>query len=102
MTVTSLVTAVALGIAIGGAAWILLRVSREIPVWLPLASAVGAAVLGTIVVRLTGLATAGMSLLELLVQIVSAGAGAVLVAVTADRPAGGRTTVTGASERQQH
>jgi hypothetical protein len=83
MTVISLVTAVALGIVIGGACR-MFTARRQAPLWLPVTAAVGAAVLGTVIVRLAGNDAAGTSAVELAVQAAFAVMGAAIVTVTAD------------------
>jgi ABC-type Fe3+-siderophore transport system permease subunit len=85
MTVTSLVTAIVLGIVIGGACRISIAAQRHAPMWLPVTASVGAALLGTIVFRIAGHDASGTSALELIVQVASAAMGAAMVAVTADR-----------------
>ncbi len=84
MTVTILVTAVVLGIVVGGACRIFIAAQRHVPVWLPVTASVGAALLGTIVFRIAGHDASGTSALELIVQVAFAAMGAGMVAVTAD------------------
>ncbi|MEV4351289.1 hypothetical protein AB0J83_43085 [Actinoplanes sp. NPDC049596] len=78
MTVSSLVTALAIGTLLGLAAR---RLRRAVPFWVPLAVAVGAAMLATVLARLAGLGTTA----EVLLQTLFAATGIVLVAATADR-----------------
>ena len=85
MTITSLLTALAVGAVIGLAGRILMPAGRGIPFWVPLAVGIGAAVLGTVTARLAGVETPGVAAIELLLQIVFAGVAVALVAATADR-----------------
>ncbi|WP_199517366.1 hypothetical protein [Nucisporomicrobium flavum] len=81
MTLSSLVTALAVGAVLGlGARWIL----RAVPFWVPLGVAVGAAVLGTVVGRLAGIDTSTVTALEVVLQVAFAAAAVTLVAMTGD------------------
>ncbi|XVU20871.1 GlsB/YeaQ/YmgE family stress response membrane protein [Actinoplanes sp. CA-054009] len=85
MTVSSLVTALLVGAALGAGARWLLPATRGVPFWVPLAVAVGAAVLATVVARFAGVDTSGVAPVEVILQVVFAAAGIALVAGTADR-----------------
>ena len=85
MTLTSLVSALAVGVALGlGARWIL-PAGRGVPFWVPLGVAVGAAVLGTVVGRLAGIDTSAVTAVEVVLQVTFAAGAVTVVAVTADR-----------------
>ncbi|GID32824.1 GlsB/YeaQ/YmgE family stress response membrane protein [Paractinoplanes brasiliensis] len=81
MTVTSLVTAVAVGVALGVAGSL---VRRGVPFWLPLAAGVGAAVFATTVVRIAADLPSGFSLTELGLQVLLAAAAVAAVVATAE------------------
>ncbi|GAB7044700.1 MULTISPECIES: GlsB/YeaQ/YmgE family stress response membrane protein [Catenuloplanes] len=85
MTISSLVTAIVLGAFFGLSGYRLVPADRQVPFWLPLAAGIGAAVLGTIAARLGGVATPGVSPIEILLQAVLAGLGVAGVILTADR-----------------
>ncbi|GIE78760.1 hypothetical protein Aph02nite_47100 [Actinoplanes philippinensis] len=87
MTGLSLIAAVTVGAVIGGAARILAARCRTAPWWLPLAAGVAAAVLATVLVRMAAAGGPGPTLVEFVLQVLFAGAGVTLVALTADRPA---------------
>ncbi|MBL7259742.1 hypothetical protein [Paractinoplanes lichenicola] len=82
MTVTSLVTAVAVGAALGVAGW---AVRRAVPFWLPPAAGVGAAVFATTIARIAADLPTGFSLTELGLQVFFAAAAVTAVVATADR-----------------
>ncbi|SNY25661.1 GlsB/YeaQ/YmgE family stress response membrane protein [Paractinoplanes atraurantiacus] len=85
MTVSSLVTALAVGAALGlGGRWIG-PARRGTPFWVPLAVAVGAAMLATVVARLAGIDTVGVTVVEVVLQVVFAAIGVAFVAATGDR-----------------
>ncbi|WP_127507812.1 GlsB/YeaQ/YmgE family stress response membrane protein [Actinoplanes solisilvae] len=86
MTLSSLVTALAVGTVLGlGGRWIV-PAGRVVPVWVTLAVGIGAAVLATVVARLAGVYNPGVSLVEVVLQVIFAASGVALVAATADRP----------------
>jgi hypothetical protein len=85
MTISSLLTALAAGVALGLAGRFLVPAGRGVPFWVPLAVGIGAALLGTITARLAGVDTSGVSAVEVLLQAVFAGVAVALVAATADR-----------------
>jgi hypothetical protein len=82
MTVTSLVTAVAVGAVLGVAGWV---VRRGVPFWLPPAAGVGAAVFATTIARIAADLPAGFSLTELGLQVFFAASAVTAVVATADR-----------------
>ncbi|MBU2664162.1 hypothetical protein KOI35_11725 [Actinoplanes bogorensis] len=82
MTVTSLVTAVAVGAALGVAGW---TARRGVPFWLPPAAGVGAAVFATVITRIVADLRSGFSVTELVLQVFFAGAAVTAVVATADR-----------------
>ncbi|MEU8817142.1 GlsB/YeaQ/YmgE family stress response membrane protein [Actinoplanes sp. NPDC048796] len=85
MTVSSLVTALLVGAALGAGARWLVPATRGVPFWVPLAVAVGAAVFATVVARFAGVDTSGVAPVEIFLQVVLAATGVALVAATADR-----------------
>ena len=85
VTITSLLTAMTIGIVIGLTGRFLVPAGRDIPFWVPLAVGVGAALLGTVTARLAGVDTSGVSAIEVLLQTVFAGIAVAMVAATADR-----------------
>lgn len=87
MTGLSLITAVAVGAVIGLAGRFLAFRGRTVPVWLPVAAGVAAAVMATVIARMANSDRPGPTVLELVLQVLFAAAGVAVVAVTADRPA---------------
>ena len=87
MTVTSLVTAVAVGVALGVLGCLAVPAGRRVPFWLPPAVAVGAAVFATTVARTAADLPPGFSLTELGLQVGSGAAVVAAVLATADRRA---------------
>lgn len=85
MTVSSLVIAVAVGTLVGLIGRWLLPADRRLPFWVPLAVAVGAAVLGTVIGRFAGIDDTGVSPVEVVLQILFAAVAVSLVVATADR-----------------
>lgn len=85
MTITHLIAAVAVGAVIGIAGRFIMPPRRRVPVWLPVAVGVGAALLGTVVARLADSGSAGFSMAELAMQLTFGALGVALVAATADR-----------------
>ena len=85
MTVTSLVTAVLVGGALGVAGHLLTRAGRRVPFWLPPTVGVGMAVFATTVARIAADLPSGFSLTEVGLQVFFAGAGVAAVVTTADR-----------------
>ncbi|WP_229073600.1 GlsB/YeaQ/YmgE family stress response membrane protein [Actinoplanes sp. DH11] len=82
MSAVSLAAAVAVGLVAGLAACAPLR-RRGLPVWLPFAAGVGAAVLASIVTRLSNAERTSLTLVEVVLQVLFAAAGLAAVAVTA-------------------
>ena len=85
MTISSLLTALAVGVVLGISGRFLVPAGRGVPFWVPLAVGIGAALLGTITARLAGIDTAGVSAIEVLLQTIFAGVAVALVTATADR-----------------
>lgn len=90
MTVTSLVTAVTVGLVLGILTRWLVPASRRVPFWLPIAVGVGAALLGTVTARLGGIDTSQVSPVEVALQVTLAGVFLGAVAATAERQHGHR------------
>lgn len=85
MTLSSLLTALAVGVIVGLSGRWFVPAGRGVPFWVPLAVAIGAAMLGTVVGRFAGIDTAAVTRAEVLLQVIFAGAAVTLVAATADR-----------------
>lgn len=85
MTISSLIAALTIGAIIGVCARWFVPPNRGIPFWVLLAVAIGAAVLGSVIVRLAGVGDSALSLVEVVLQVTFATAGVTLVAATADR-----------------
>ncbi|MFI0795857.1 GlsB/YeaQ/YmgE family stress response membrane protein [Micromonospora rubida] len=85
MTVAGLVSALLVGLVVGALGRLVVPGRRTAPLWLTLVVGVVAALLGTILARLVGVAGAGFRLQDVLVQVGLAGVGVVLVAATAGR-----------------
>ena len=76
MEVTSLVTALVIGVVVGAFGWFLLPDARSRPVWPALVIGVAAAVIGTLIARSIGVARSpGINWLEMAFQLSSAAAG---------------------------
>ena len=86
MTAHSLIIAVTAGVVLGVAGRLLVR-RRPVPLWLPVAAGVAAAVLATVVARAANSDRPGPTVVEVILQVLFAAAGVTLVLVTADRPA---------------
>ncbi|GIF45145.1 GlsB/YeaQ/YmgE family stress response membrane protein [Actinoplanes xinjiangensis] len=86
MTGLSLIAAVSVGAVIGAAGRMLAARCRTVPVWLPLAAGVAAALLATVLTRMAATDGPGPTLVEFVLQVLFAAAGVTLVALTADRP----------------
>jgi uncharacterized membrane protein YeaQ/YmgE (transglycosylase-associated protein family) len=87
MTGLSLIAAVTVGAVIGVAGRMLAARCRTVPMWLPLAAGIAAAVLATVATRMASVAGPGPTLVEFVLQVLFAAAGVTVVALTADRPA---------------
>jgi uncharacterized membrane protein YeaQ/YmgE (transglycosylase-associated protein family) len=90
MTMTSLVTAVTIGLVLGVLARWLVPACRRVPFWLPMAVGVGAAVFGTVTARLAGVDTSQVSPVEVILQVTLAGVCLGVVAATTERQDGRR------------
>lgn len=82
MTVTGIITALIVGLIIGALGRLVVPGRQSIPIWLTMVIGVVAALLGTVVARALGIATAteGIDWLELLIQVALAAIGVGLVA----------------------
>jgi hypothetical protein len=85
MTATSLLTALAVGLVIGVVGHRIGRATRRLPLWLPPAVGVGAALLGTISARLAGIDSLHVSPVEIGLQIGLAALAVAVVVTTTDR-----------------
>lgn len=86
MTGLSLISAVTVGAVIGVAGRILATRCRTVPMWLPPAAGVAAAVLATVGIRMTTVGGPGPALVEFVLQVLFATIGVTAVALTAERP----------------
>ena len=82
MTVTGIITALIVGLIIGALGRLVVPGRQNIPIWLTMVIGVVAALVGTVLARALGIATAtsGIDWLELLVQVAVAAVGVALVA----------------------
>ena len=82
MTVTGIITALIVGLVIGALGRLVVPGRQNIPIWLTMVIGVVAALLGTVLARALGIATAtsGIDWLELLIQVALAAVGVALVA----------------------
>ncbi|MBO3744144.1 GlsB/YeaQ/YmgE family stress response membrane protein [Actinoplanes flavus] len=87
MTARSLFIAVAVGVVTGVVGRLLAGRSRSVPVWLPIAAGVAAAMLATVLAWMSDVVRPGLSDLAVVMQVLFAAAGVAIVVATADRPA---------------
>lgn len=81
MSVTGILTAIVIGLIIGALGRLVVPGKQNIPLWLTLVIGVVAALLGTLLARVFGLAdTSGFDWIELLFQVVFAAIGVAIVA----------------------
>jgi hypothetical protein len=85
MTASSLLTALAVGLLIGVTGHWIGRTTRRLPLWLPPAVGVGAALLGTIAARLAGVDSVRVSPVEVGLQIALATLAVTVVVATTER-----------------
>jgi small basic protein len=85
MTISSLVAALTVGAVIGVCARWFVTPDRGIPFWVPLAVAIGAAVLGSVTAHLAGMGDAALSVVEVILPVMFATVGVALVIATGDR-----------------
>jgi hypothetical protein len=86
MTVSSLITALAVGAVLGLCGRWIAPAGCIVPFWLPLAVGIGFAVLATVVARLAGIDSSSVTPVEVILQVVFAASAVAVVARTADRP----------------
>ncbi|MDG4831627.1 GlsB/YeaQ/YmgE family stress response membrane protein [Solwaraspora sp. WMMD1047] len=80
MEVTGLFAAIIIGLIIGALGRLVVPGKQDIPIWLTLAIGVVAALLGTIVADLAGVAeTPGVDWIEIFIQIAFAAIGVILI-----------------------
>jgi hypothetical protein len=86
------------GVVVGVAGRFLACRGRSVPLWLPIAAAVAAAMLATFVARMTGSDRPDPTLFEIVLQVLLTATAVAAVALTADRrqplPSGGATAKT--------
>ena len=81
MTVTSIITALIVGLIIGALGRLVVPGKQNIPIWLTLVIGVVAALLGTVLAKAVGVNdTSGVDWIELLFQVVLAAIGVAIVA----------------------
>ena len=85
MTAHSLITAVTVGLVAGLAGRTLIRRDRFMPLWLPVAAGVSAAVLASVISRMVNTQRPAPNVTEIALQVLFAVTGVALVAMTADR-----------------
>lgn len=86
MTVTGIISALIVGLIIGALGRLVVPGRQNLPIWLTILIGVGAALLGTVIARVLGVAeTRGFDWTELLFQVVLAAIGVALVAGMAGR-----------------
>jgi hypothetical protein len=85
MTLSSLITGLAVGVVFGLVGRWLVPAGRRLPFWVLLAVSVSAAMLGTVVGRLADINTAGVTPVDLILQATFAAAAVSLVTATAER-----------------
>ena len=80
MTVTSIITALIVGLIIGALGRLVVPGKQNIPIWLTMVIGVVAALLGTVLARAFGVdSTGGIDWIELLFQVLLAAVGVALV-----------------------
>lgn len=82
LTVWGIIVALIVGLVIGALGRLVVPGRQDIPIWLTMLIGVGAALLGTVIARAAGIATAtsGIDWMELLVQVALAAIAVALVA----------------------
>lgn len=85
MSVMHLVAAVAVGVGVGFIGHLVMPAGRRVPFWVPIAAAVGAALLATITAHMADSDPTGVSTTDIVMQVVFASLTITLVAATADR-----------------
>ncbi|KXK63510.1 GlsB/YeaQ/YmgE family stress response membrane protein [Micromonospora fluostatini] len=89
MTVTGIITALIVGLIVGALGRLVVPGRQNMPIWLHMLIGVGAALLGTVIARSTGLATgSALNLGELLIQVLLAAVAVALVAGVGGRRRG--------------
>ncbi|MFI6131434.1 hypothetical protein [Micromonospora sp. NPDC051141] len=91
MTVSTLVGALVVGLAVGGLGRLAVPGRKAVPVWLTLALGVAAALLGAIVTGLVDRRPDGTVLVSLLVQCGFAAVAVILAVLAAGRPGAERS-----------
>jgi uncharacterized membrane protein YeaQ/YmgE (transglycosylase-associated protein family) len=81
MTVTGIISAIVVGLIIGALGRLVVPGKQNIPIWLTIVVGIVAALIGTFIARLLGVAdTRGFDWIELIIQIVLAAGGVILAA----------------------
>ncbi len=81
MTVTGIISAIVVGLIIGALGRLVVPGKQNIPIWLTIVVGIVAALIGTFIARILGVAdTRGFDWIELIIQIVLAAGGVILAA----------------------
>ena len=81
MTVTGIISAIVVGLIVGALGRLVVPGKQNIPIWLTIVVGIVAALIGTFIARLLGVAdTRGFDWIELIIQIVLAAGGVILAA----------------------
>ena len=81
MTVAGIISALIVGLVIGALGRLVVPGRQNIPVWMTILIGIGAALLGTVIARATGVAdTNGFDWIEFFIQVVLAAVGVALLA----------------------
>lgn len=81
MEISSILTAIVIGLVIGALGRLVVPGKQNIPIWLTIVIGIVAAIIGTFIASAIGVAdTAGIDWIELLIQVVLAAVGVSLVA----------------------
>ena len=81
MTVTGIISAIVVGLIVGALGRLVVPGKQNIPIWLTIVVGIVAALIGTFIARILGVAdTRGFDWIELIIQIVLAAGGVILAA----------------------
>ncbi len=81
MTVTGIISAIVVGLIVGALGRLVVPGKQNIPIWLKIVVGIVAALIGTFIARILGVAdTRGFDWIELIIQIVLAAGGVILAA----------------------
>jgi uncharacterized membrane protein YeaQ/YmgE (transglycosylase-associated protein family) len=81
VTVTGIISAIVVGLIVGALGRLVVPGKQNIPIWLTIVVGIVAALIGTFIARILGVAdTRGFDWIELIIQIVLAAGGVILAA----------------------